>query len=426
MSGEAFLYPTHNRIIYHIDVNSAFLSWEACRRLAAGDTLDLRTIPSAVGGDQSKRHGIVLAKSHPAKAFGIKTGEPLLSARRKCPGLVVVPPSYPLYAQNSRAFIALLGKYAPVVEQYSIDEAFCDMTGTEQLYGPPVSFASKLKEEIKTQLGFTVNVGVSSNKLLAKMASDFEKPDCVHTLFPEEIPAKMWPLPVGDLFFVGRSTSRKLKALGIRTIGDLAKTDPDILISHLKKQGQKIWEHANGIDYSPVEGRNSANKSYGNSITVSFDVTDKNTARQILLSLCETVGARLRADGARTGLLAVSVKDYEFHCSSHQQTLLSVTDATLDLYQGACSLLDELWNGTPIRQFGFTAGHITYDMDYQYSLFENHDYERLSRLDAAVDRIRSRYGEDAIQRACFLNSGHSHLAGGHDPSCRTGVTKSSF
>ena len=236
-------------LIFHVDVNSAFLSWESAKRLRDNpDALDLRTINAVIGGDEKMRHGVVLAKSPSAKKYGIMTGEPLSHARQKCPELVVVPPDHELYAASSRKFIEILEEVAPVIEQCSIDEAFCDMTGTEKLYGDPIAFATKLKDRIYKELGFTVNIGISTNKLLAKMASDFEKPDKVHTLYPEEMEEKMWSLPVSDLFFVGRATTKKLLNLGIMTIGELAKTDPVWLKTVLKKQGEIVWNFANGID----------------------------------------------------------------------------------------------------------------------------------------------------------------------------------
>ena len=212
------------RVIYHIDVNSAFLSWEAVYRLYhLGAQRDLRDEVAAVGGDMAMRHGIILAKSIPAKKYGIKTGESIVEARQNCPTLKLVPPNYHLYDQCSKAFMEILRRYSPDVEQYSVDEAFVDMTGTESLWGDPVLTADRIREQIRDELGFTVNIGISENKLLAKMASDFKKPDQVHTLWKEEIPDKMWPLPVSDLFFVGRATAKKLFSLGIKTIGDLAR-----------------------------------------------------------------------------------------------------------------------------------------------------------------------------------------------------------
>ena len=288
------------KLIFHIDVNSAFLSWESVYRIKEqGETIDLREIPSAIGGDQSKRHGIILAKSTSAKKYGIRTGEPIVDALRKCPQLTIVLPRYGIYEKNSKLFMNILEKYSPDVEKYSIDEAFVDMTGTEKLFGEPVKAAERIKNEIYETLGFTVNVGISSNKLLAKMASDFEKPNRVHTLFPEEIQQKMWPLPVRDLFFVGKSSEKRLHALGIYTIGDLAKTDLEMLKSIMKKQGETIWNFANGKDVSFVEHNAESNKGYGSSTTIPFDVSDRSTARMILLSLAETIGIRLRKDNVK-------------------------------------------------------------------------------------------------------------------------------
>ena len=222
------------RVIFHIDVNSAFLSWTAAYRcLVLGEKTDLREIPSVIAGHQNIRTSIVLAKSIPAKKRGVKTGEPLGMARDKCPDLVVAEPDYDLYVSASQKMIALLREVSPVVEQYSIDEAWVDMTGTERLYGPPVLAANWLKDRIRRELGFTVNIGISCNKLLAKMAGDFEKPDKVHTLFPDELEAKLWPLPTQELFMLGAATARKLRRFGIDTIGALANADPVFLTKAL-------------------------------------------------------------------------------------------------------------------------------------------------------------------------------------------------
>ena len=321
------------RVIFHIDVNSAFLSWEAVYRLYhLGGTVDLRKEVSAVGGDMAMRHGIILAKSIPAKKYHIKTGEAILEARQKCPNLMLVPPNYRLYEQCSKAFMDILRKYSPSVEQYSIDEAFVDMTGTDKLWGSPMEAANRLKNEIRDTLGFTVNIGISENKLLAKMASDFEKPDRVHTLWKSEIRKKMWPLPVCDLFFVGRATAKKLFSLGIQTIGQLAQADPAVLKSHLKKHGEVIWAFANGMDISVVQSEPPANKGYGNSTTIAFDVVDASTAKLVLLALAETIGARLRAAGARAEVIAVGIKLHDLSYVSHQMTLRNATNITIEIH----------------------------------------------------------------------------------------------
>lgn len=410
------------RTIFHIDVNSAFLSWEAVYRMKhLGGKLDLRTIPSAVGGDITKRHGIILAKSIPAKRYKVQTGEPIVDALRKCPNLVLVPPNYELYEKSSQAFIAILRKYTDVVEQFSIDEVFADMTGLESLWGPPVMAANRIKDEIYETLGFTVNVGVSSNKLLSKMASDFEKPNLVHTLYPEEIEEKMWPLPVRDLFFVGAASERKLEKLGIRTIGELAQADVNVLRMVLKKHGEVIWNFANGRDVAVVAQEPMDNKGYGNSTTIAFDVTDAPTAKMILLSLAETVGRRLRRDGARVQVVAISIRFHDLSYASHQCVLMSPTNITQEISESAAKLFDELWDGTPIRHLGVHTGRVSREgNNRQLNLFDTVDYERLERLDKAVDDIRERFGMDAIRRASFLQQEKiDHMNGGVSREKRT-------
>ncbi len=405
-----------NRVIFHIDVNSAFLSWEAVYRIChLGGTLDLRMIPSAVGGDAAKRHGIILAKSIPAKAYGIRTGESLMEARRKCPEIRIVPPNYNLYENSSRAFVDILKGYSPDVEQYSIDECFVEMTGTSLLWGEPVEVADRIREQIREELGFTVNVGISSNKLLAKMASDFNGPNKTHTLFPCEIEQKMWPLPVPDLFFVGRATAKKLITLGINTIGELAKADPELLKVHLKKHGEVIWAFANGIDISVVEPDPPGNKGYGNSTTIAFDVADSGTAKMVLLALSETVGARLRKDHVKAEVISVGIKDYEFRYASHQRVLGASTDITKEIHGVACRLFDELWNGTPIRHLGVHTGRIKEkDCFRQIDMFDTTNYEKLEKADEAIDMIRERHGIDAVKRATFLigEGTVDHMSGG--------------
>lgn len=401
-------------VIFHIDVNSAFLSWEAVFRLHhKGGTLDLREVPSAVGGDMALRHGIILAKSIPAKKYGIKTGETIIEAQHKCPVLMLVPPNYGLYEQCSAAFMKILREYSDVVEQYSIDEAFVDMTTTCHLFGTPKEAAEQIRERIRDELGFTVNIGISENKLLAKMASDFKKPDRVHTLYPEEIPEKMWPLPVPDLFFVGRATAQKLISVGIRTIGELAAADPAWLKSILKKQGEVIWGFANGIDLSPVLSAPPANKGYGNSTTTPFDVTDTQTAEKVLLALSETVGSRLRADGVEIEVVAVGIRYADLSYASHQKRLASSTNLTLEIYKAACELFAQLWSGEPIRHLGVHTGRVQKD-DFmrQLVLFDDTDYEKLARMDKTLDGIRERFGIDAVKRATFLNQPVDHMSGG--------------
>lgn len=392
------------RIIFHIDVNSAFLSWESVYRLKQDpEALDLRTIPSAVGGDQASRHGIVLAKSTPAKTFGIVTGEPLAQALKKCPGLTVVPSRFDVYLDFSERLIHLLEEYTPDIEKFSIDEAFLDMTSTIHLFGEPLSVADKIREQIRTELGFTVNVGISSNKLLAKMASDFQKPDRCHTLWEEEVPKKMWPLPVRDLFFVGGSAEKKMHAIGIHTIGDLAHCELQTLKFHLgDKYAAQILRYANGIDEEPVAEREPLNKGYGNSTTLSRDVSDYETACQVILSLCETVGIRLRRDQVLCNCICVELKDWNFRMQSHQMTLDVPTDSTTVIYQNACRLLKEFWDFTPVRLIGVRTSRISDDGFTQLSMFDTGKNQKLEQMDKAIDAIRGKYGIDSIKRASFL------------------------
>lgn len=407
-----------DNIIFHVDVNSAFLSWEAVYRIKLlGDKLDLREIPSAVGGDVKKRHGIILAKSLPAKKFRIQTGESVREALNKCPELILVPPQYELYDSCSKAFINILKEYCPCVEQYSVDEAYCDMTGTAFLYDSPLKIANEIKDRIYEELGFSVNIGISSNKLLAKMASDLKKPNLVHTLFPNEIKEKMWRLPASDLFYVGRATTKKLHNLGIHTIGELANTDVSILRAHFKKHGELIYEFANGRDISFVSDIVPSNKGYGNSTTIPFDVDNSFMAKRVLLALAETVCTRLRKDNVVAGVVAIHIVDFEFHHSSHQMTLFTPTHITNEIYWSACKLFDEAWDNVPIRHLGIHTSGISSDLgNRQINLFDMKGrYERLEKLDKAIDSIRTRYGTDSIKRASFVQGPIYHMSGGITP-----------
>lgn len=405
----------YDRIIFHIDVNSAYLSWEAIHRLKTGENnLDLRTIPSAVVGDIEKRHGVVLAKSLPAKAYGVKTGESVYEARKKCPNLELVPPRHELYRKYSKAFMKILKEYSPCVEQSSVDEAYCDMTGTAGLFGEPVQAAAMIKDSILNELGFTVNIGVSTNKLLAKMASDFKKPNLVHTLFPEEIKSKMWPLPVSELFHVGRVTAKKLSPMGIQTIGDLAAADSGRLSAVLKKQGALIHDYANGIDPSEVIGTAVDNKIYGNGITTSCDIMDADAARQVLLSLCDSLGARLRKDEIKAGVISLHLVYFDFSTRSHQMSLPEPSNITNELYEYSVKLLEEMWDCTPIRNFRVQTGKLVKSSEFfQLSLFTG-DKEKLEKLDGAIDHIRQKYGENSLVRGVFLD----HLADSGDKGVR--------
>lgn len=391
------------RVIFHIDVNSAFLSWEAVEQLRNGSPVDLREIPSAVGGDIDTRHGVILAKSIPAKKYKITTGEPVVDALRKCPDLVLVKPHHALYSEQSAAFMSILQQYSDCIEKFSVDEAFVDMTGTRRLFGAPVEAANRIREQVYRELGFTVNVGVSSNKLLAKMASDFEKPNKVHTLFPEEIERKMWPLPVGDLLFVGKATVKQLNNIGIRTIGELAREDRKLLVQKFGKAGEVMWRFANGMDDSPVEPIRADNKGYGHSTTLAFDVTDATTAKKILLELTDKVCMRLRRDDAKVETVSVQFRFSDLSRASHQCTLPNATNITQEIYGYVCKLFDEKWDHTPIRLLGVSTSRVAKeDGGRQMNLFDDTDYEKLEKLDKAMDSIRDRFGTGAIRRASAL------------------------
>lgn len=389
------------RLIFHIDVNSAFLSWESARRVKQG-LQDLRDIPACIGGDPKKRTGIVVAKSIPAKKYGIQTGEPMAMAIRKCPELVIVKSDFELYIKCSRAFKEICASYAPVMESFSIDEVFLDMTGTSLIYPDPIQTA----HEIKNELGFTVNVGISTNKLLAKMASDFEKPDKVHTLFPNEIPVKMWPLPVRDLLFLGKASEKKLTEAGIYTIGDMAharETEIQVLLG--KKAGHQLYRYACGIDDSPVKAQPEEAKGFSVETTFNDDIVSVDQVLPILLEQCDVVATRMRRKGKKCISVSVTFRTLDFKNKSHQTTLPNATDTTDEIYKKAKKLFTESWKGEPLRLIGVALTNLTDESFEQLSLFEdNEKKERKRKLDATMDAIRQKFGNDKITRASIMNS----------------------
>ncbi|MEX1376639.1 MAG: DNA polymerase IV [Eubacteriales bacterium] len=408
-----------------IDVNSAFLSWEAVYRLQHGETVDLREIPSVVGGSEKSRHGIVLAKSLSAKKlYNIKTGEPLVQAQNKAGHkLVVVPPRHGLYKEASNAMINVLQQYSPVVERFSIDEAFLDYTGMERLYGDPVKTAHKIKDKIEKELGFTVNIGISSNKLLAKMACEFEKPNKVHTLWPHEIPQKMWPLPIGELYMVGRKTKEKLINKGIMTIGDLAKSDLSYVKKWIKGYGELIWHFANG-NYEESEKGGTAffqgmmthspdtkAKGIGNSSTIAFNLETKEMAYKALLSLSETVSNRLRNGSFKAKVIHVTYTTSQLQRFGKQKKYLSATNLTQEIYKRACEVFDELWDMQPIRAIGIHATCLSESEKTQTNMFEIEN-KKAEFIDSTLDSLRDRYGLSIIKRGCFLKEDISHMLGG--------------
>lgn len=392
------------RLIFHVDVNSAFLSWEATKRVKQG-LPDLREIPSCIGGDPKKRTGIVVAKSIPAKKYGVQTGEPVGLALQKCPDLVCVPSDFALYDRCSKAFKSICASYAPVMESFSIDEVFLDMTGTVQIYPDPIATACEIKDRIYRELGFTVNVGISTNKLLAKMASDFEKPNKVHTLYPEEVPQKMWPLPVRDLLFLGKASEKKLIQNGIHTIGDLAQAnEKEIQMLLGEKSGHQLYLSANGIDDSPVKAQRDEAKGISVETTFDEDIVSYEQIFPILLSQCDIVAARMRREGKKCNCVAVSFRTLEFKNKSHQRKLENPTDVTDEIYQNVKRLFQESWSGQPLRLIGVALTGLTEDSFVQMSLFEDpKKREQQKKLDEAMDNIRKKFGNDKISRASTMN-----------------------
>ena len=382
------------RIIFHIDVNSAFLSWTAVKMVQEGKP-DIRLVPSVVSGDPNDRRSIITAASMPAKKLGIKTAEPVSMALRKCPSLVLVRGDWEWYKRCSEGFIEICRSYSPVLQQFSIDECFIDMT----LRCSPenaVAVATRLKDQVKATLGFTVNVGIGSNKLLAKMASDFEKPDKVHTLWENEVQEKMWPLGVRDLLWVGKKTEERLTAYGIHTIGDLAKLGMGSLTRLVgQKFAQQLHENANGRDDSPVETEVAEAKSYSAERTFSKDYTDPKDIDRALFNVACIVAHRIRRDDFRASTVSMFIKHSDFSVQQKQTSLSQPTDVTAIILNEARRMLGEIWDGqAPIRQVGLGVSKLTHENAVQMSLFEDPKMEYYREWDRQYDEERAK-AEDA-------------------------------
>ena len=385
-----------DRIIFHIDVNSAYLSWSAIDLLQANpDSVDIRTIPAIIGGNRKTRHGIVLAKSLSAKnTYHIHTAEPVANALKKCPTLTIIPPDHDSYSRHSKQFVCFLRSLTSEIEQVSVDECYLDYTTIASRFSSPEEGAAYIRNYIYSHFGFTVNVGISSNKVLAKMASDFEKPNKTHTLFPDEI-------PISSLFMAGHASVAVLQKLDIHTIGDLARMDPAILNLHLKSHGKMLWEYANGIDNSSIESEPSQAKGIGNSTTLASDLTTAQEAYSILLQLSTKVGHRLEKAGQSANNLCVEIKYATFDKYTRQMPLSSPTQDGKKLYHAACHLFDTLWNGNPIRLLGIRAGKLTdADEPVQLDLFsyDPKAIEKEQKMERAMDKIREKFGKDLIQK----------------------------
>lgn len=390
-----------SRIIFHIDVNSAFLSWTALDLLNNKKlNYDIRKIPSIVGGSLEERRGVVLAKSIPAKKFDIQTGEPIVSALKKCPTLEIYSPDFSVYRKFSRQMYELLTDYSNTIERYSIDEVFIDMSAYGNDY---MEKAREIKERIISEIGFTVNIGISENKLLAKMAGDFPKKNSIYTLFKDEIQKKMWPLPVGRLLMVGKSAEKRLQDLNIMTIGDLANYNLPILRNLFKSYADVIYNYANGIDNSEIDlKRHEDVKGIGNATTLSQDVADRDKALKILLSITETVAARLRKSEMLCNMTAVSIRTSNFIDYSHQRTFKNATHSTSEIFKQVIKIFDEMWMGEPIRQLGVRVGKLSDNRAYQSSIFDSFDSDKMNELDKTIDELRNKYGSSAVVRMSSL------------------------
>ena len=394
-------------IIFHIDVNSAYLSWTAVEQLKNGAAVDLREIPAIIGGDQKSRHGVVLAKSPAAKRYGIRTGEPVANAFRKCPNLAMYPPDHKMYREKSRRLMEYLRTFTKEIEQVSVDECYMDFTGIADRWNSPVDGAVEIKDGIKERFGFTVNIGISTNKLLAKMASDFEKPDRIHTLYPEEIKEKMWPLPIGELYMAGKSSEEVLKKLEINTIGDLAQSDPRLIMLHLKSHGKMLWEFANGIGTSVVQSEPDEAKGIGNSTTLSEDAATMEEIRPVFERLAQSVGGRLKKAGKKAGMVSMEIKYYDFRTVSHQIQIDKPTNDPQVLKETACSLFLEVWSGEPVRLLGIRTSKLTDEAaPEQLSIFDieipKEPDEKHKRLKKAMDELNERFGEGAVMKASLM------------------------
>lgn len=397
------------RTILHVDVNSAFLSWEAADRLKKGDPVDIRELACVVGGNPKTRRGIVLAKSSRAKKAGVQTGESLYHAFKKCPNLTVVSPNYDLYLNCSQALVDLLKSYSPLVEKISIDECFVELSPQSNAMG----VAKNILKEIEETLGFSVSIGVSSNKLLAKVASDFKAPTAISTLYPEEMETKFWPLPIGHLYMVGRVTKKKLERLGIFTIGDLAHSHMDMLQNHFGKYGKLIWEYANGIENALVNSEEHQElKGIGHSTTTPQDLTTREEAALYLLSLSEMVGARLRHTDKECNLISVSLKSSDFETYSHQRKLQNSTCSTETIYRESLALFESVWKNEPLRHIGIRVTSLTEPSHEQLSFFSTPDSGKSKKLDQTIDQLRTRFGSDSIVRGSLLHANLTHMKHG--------------
>lgn len=388
-----------DRIILHIDVNNAFLSWSAVWMLKNGYNKDIRNRYAVIAGDESQRRGIVLAKSGLCKKRGVKTADPIYLARRKCPYLEVYPPKFEVYKKFSDMMYKYLCNYTNIIERYSIDECFLDYTGSINLFGDPVKVAYRIKDDIYKKFGFTVNVGVGNNKLLAKMASDFEKPNKVHTLFSNEIEKKMFTLPIEDLFMIGKASSKKLREMGITTIGELAKTDEDVLVKKFKQMGKMMHEYANGIDNSEVMYEREQMKSISNSTVLPYNYHNIEMIKNIIHSLSNEIGKKLRNNKLYADTVGIWFKYTYFDKVSRQIKLDNSISNDEDIYSNAFSIFNSIWNHEDgIRSICVFVSGLSSERKLQLSLFDDitRKDEDNNNLQDVIDDLRDKFGDNVI------------------------------
>ena len=392
------------RIVFHIDVNSAFLSWSAVKLLNEGYKKDLRNEIAVISGRESTRNGIIVASSIPAKKLGIKAPMNLRDARKINKDIIVIHPDYEYYKESSYKLFNYIRSLFLEVEQFSIDECFVEYTSNKKLYGDEVKFAYKLKDEIKKKFGFTVNIGIGSNKLLAKMASDFEKPDKVHTLYSNEVKEKMWPLDVSDLIMVGKSGSERLKKLGIKTIGDLANYDENKLHYYFKKAGTMYHEFANGIDDSKVEYEYRERKGIGFSRTLEDDTTDKKILYEYLDKFSNDISRYLRKKELYAGVIVVTIRYSNFKTYNHQIKLKNNINTYEDIFKYGKEIFNKLWDFEPVRLIGLRVTDLSKNNDIQLSLFDdNSKYIEDKEINTIIDKINNKIGKNSVYKGSKLN-----------------------
>ncbi|MCX7921913.1 MAG: DNA polymerase IV [Clostridia bacterium] len=391
------------RVVFLVDMNAFFISCEMARNA------ELKGRPAAVAGDPKNRSGIILAANYEARRFGVKTTMVLHEAKKLCPDLILVPPDRELYSQNSREVMRILGRYTPVIQQNSIDEAWLDLTGCEALFGKPRDIAEKIMKNIMEELDLWCSIGISENKFLAKMASEMHKPMGITEIWVKDIKQKLWPLPVRDMYGIGKQMEKKLNNLAIFKIGDIARTDIKLLVKVFGKYGEEIHRLANGIDPSPVEENpQHENKSISRSTTLPKDTVDLDYAQTVLLGLAEEVGAEARKCGFRGKTVSIAIKYNDFQSITRQKSI-SPTYLTKDIYQVGTVLLKENWNThRPVRLLGIGLGNIEENCVEQMSLFDMIDKSTINiaidnkkeeKLEKAMDTIREKFGFDKVKRA---------------------------